>query len=707
MLEYNKDYVVRVVKKESGFSIDFREPEESHISEPKVDIISKDIDKIRFTTSEVNFRLYISKSGITDTGSIVSYTKINDNVYECISPIYGDVFIWIESNSKSNVQLITIEEPIKLELPSFKIKSVVFDGIEISTNNTKLQNIFVSHDTSGTKSVQYTTLTDGTLYFKSPFEGNIAIWIEDNNNVLSDIQYRDVSFFKEDMDVIIPPVLPNPDNTLTMTTTPFDSLRDYGTYTIENVNPTTDKKKQFELLNTYDYILTSFQNNGYYGMSSTYHQEYIIGTGEGDGKIRPRGYKTNPKSNMYDFHLKFPEFELPNGRLFVVQGGTDNDDSMLKRGVSFAENSSDPNKSFFFFGDGWLQSVGIPTQLDMSLPEHRDWVKNVNVNDMIVVFKSVLKDRRGYVMYNFEWLKSWAYSGVEFDKLKTFLNAIGRDKNYLLSLWAEPRITVNSPENYIHFYSDLWYKYENDLINTDVDLHNLSLSNGIPLHVDVNGLYETMDICHTGFYQYGLPETSHSMLIETLLAKKIYPKQKHVLTFWNDIESVGTLNSRNEEFEFYGLKKTMQIKARASNALAQTRAAWMTALGDGVDMWEHIFWKETKDEWYREINPHFDPIRFPSQRLDVVNWLASGVWGVSQHKDIIDASTKWEWLVNPVQSLKNKGVMCAVKRSADGKEALLLAVNEFAERGGLVEYDLGGFKFTTHLTFTTIERYKL
>ena len=191
-----------------------------------------------------------------------------------------------------------------------------------------------------------------------------------------------------------------------------------------------------------------------------------------------------------------------------------------------------------------------------------------------------------------------------------------------------------------------------------------------------------------------------------MLNKKFYPDTPSVWFFWDQQEAMQEWGTDTiDRLKTDGTPFTEQVKMVVFPSVMQTVGAWSYAFMDGGIMWnDHNSLGTNPDDygWSGRIHT-VDGQSMPDsygpgaqvnygQGFQNIDWYEAGKWAVSENKDILEASTPWEmveikpsgsttWRTGdatlPSEAMFDEAPFGALKRSADGREALLLLYDGF------------------------------
>jgi len=200
-----------------------------------------------------------------------------------------------------------------------------------------------------------------------------------------------------------------------------------------------------------------------------------------------------------------------------------------------------------------------------------------------------------------------------------------------------------------------------------------------------------------------------------------FNKEKTILAnTWFDQEfingfDIGRVKVDSEDGSYYA-----EVKPKVFPSVGYNWGVWSVALGDGIDVWsDPNYWTEEKRFWgwgakdmnWNELPNKHDEVlsRYPSQPIKVIDWIMSGVWAVSQNKDIVEHDSNWQFVTLPTKAFHEKSVMISYK--VKGNEALILALDGFCSPDEVKEHKLNikgkEYKIKTHGRYTSVVRMNL
>lgn len=459
----------------------------------------------------------------------------------------------------------------------------------------------------------------------------------------------------------------------------------------------------------------------------------VVSEGNKTYFFSPPGYIPDYTTPMFDFHLRFPEFALPAGKTVVMESGIGIRDSygtqfdtasgfsqlrfdrplhvaMLSRGVTHVKDLQDtrPQNTMKFLGDAWLLAVGYPADGYTPAPDHTQrviqWANSTPVQVVFDYWKLIhLQDPNGteyignvsYYLWDFEL--PWAWIIVTPNHFKQFMDLVYQEvelnfPNLQVSVWRKASL---KPLNFSPTYN--YFNVFNTVKNsnfTPQQLKDYMLSTPIAQANALriwDGLFDSPAVQQVSFYQSFLRsrENPAQLIFEYLINKKASPRSKVLLIYWSDIETVegGDFGTITKNITVNGNTRPINFKPRVGNSTMQTMGVWSVAFADGVDLWEIVAWNPDLREWlYRDpLYPVQNklPNGYPYIPIKNIDWFMRGVWAVSVNRDIIDASTQWNFVNNNAWVLhSNDEIQDPVigwKLSQSGSEALVI-ISDFSEK---------------------------
>lgn len=440
--------------------------------------------------------------------------------------------------------------------------------------------------------------------------------------------------------------------------------------------------------------------------------------------FRPPGYTTNPSINMYDFHIRFPLFSPPTGKIIAIQAvpfSQSEQAQMIQRGVTHVRDGVPNANKIKFWMDDWLNDVKDVNGQSIFLPPAYQGLESDRANfyEMLDPYQMAtqlyaqfqlnnLLDT-GYIFWNYERVNTWddrigtwgavqpRTEDVGKAKKRIFFEEFARLKSPSSKFvaWTQRPIKVNP--DWLSQSSNLaWDAVYNGTVTTLSQLDQIYATNNLSPRTFVNGdsSVAAMDIYHVGFYQIGVMDNIDFMykhVHEAFLNKKLSaPGKKTIGTLWIDNE---TLEGENDvtlttiTLNKYGETQQVPIKPVASISYMQTFATWMTAIADGFDVWEDRQFEESQNAWNRLKDPalRFQPPQYPTTTMKGIEWVMSSVWSLRQNDDILTANTQWTFPQSPYAIAKatTKTPLVAWKLNATGTRALVLVVDVYNDDLGL------------------------
>lgn len=437
--------------------------------------------------------------------------------------------------------------------------------------------------------------------------------------------------------------------------------------------------------------------------------------------IKPKGYKTDLSTNVFDFDVRFPDFTLPRGKIVVMQPTPKRERGVynyLKKGVSFVKDRND-DKGFVFVSDGWLIDLGCPYAYD-DRPDAKaifdKWCNEVDADKLLESFLSNVyypNRSKGYVMLNWEHVgHRWT---VRKDKIMRCLEYWATHEHTAkMALWTVSGIGMGRP-NFQGLNIDF-----SSMLTFDGSLSEFQKQYQNYVSIDFD-YAKFVEIGHIGGYMnypidYGI---IHHYLTELLLHRKFNKGKSLLWTFWVDQELINNFDLERVKVESTDGTYFAQVKPKVFPSVAFNVGVW-SILGDGLDCWsDPNYWTNDKrfwgwgaiDENGKDLPNKHDEIgaKYPSQPMKAVDWIMSGVYSMSVNKDIIEAPTEWQFITLPTKSFYDKSVMIAYKLK--GNEALVLALDAFGKIDGETNHSFSinnkNYELKTFGRFTSVVRLQL
>jgi hypothetical protein len=425
---------------------------------------------------------------------------------------------------------------------------------------------------------------------------------------------------------------------------------------------------------------------------------------------------------------------------------------MVACGATHVRRGVPNGNRIYFLNDDWLDGVKDVNFQDVYLPpayqglesDRQNFYNVMNPYQAAEHLVDVLNVRGvssvGYVFWNYERVFTWddrqGNWGVQQPragdsgkgKRQIFFEEFNRLKNPALNLaaWTQKPVTINTAWQQQNSKL-IWDAVYNGTATTYAQLDAVYAANSLKPRTFVNGNsgVAPLDIYHTGFYQIGhkyYVDFIYKHVMETYINKRLQAaSKKSIGTLWIDNETLASNDvlTENKPFTRFGETLNLNAKPVASFSYMQSFAAWMTAIGDGFDIWEYREFLEDKATWDRLKNPNneFQPPQFPNTSIKGVDWALSSVWALKQNEDILNANTQWVFPIDPftaaggVQGSGAKSALVAWKLNTAGNVALVLAMDAFNEDMGLKNLSviINGAARTVkiHHKFTSIVRINL
>lgn len=493
-------------------------------------------------------------------------------------------------------------------------------------------------------------------------------------------------------------------------------------------NKVPDNKSKIKGMNGYDFspIVANQKSLYEYG---AWNQGYVSIQGERSIWIedrakyflKPTGYKTNTSYHLMDFDLKFPDFTLPKGKIVIMQPTPKREIGVynyLKKGVSYVKNKND-SQGYVFVSDQWLIELGCPYAYDKS-PNAKaifdKWCEDVDSDKLLQSFISHVyapcKDY-GYVMLNWEHVGTrWT---VRKDKILRCLEYWQTHEHKAkMSLWTVSGISMGRP-----IFQGLGVDFS-PLLEFNGTLEEFQKRYWQNVGIDFS-YAKYVEVGHIGGYMNYPVEDGviHHYLFELLLHRKYNPNKLILSTIWFDQEPINNFDLERVKVESVDGTYFAQVKPKVFPSIAFNWGVW-SLVGDGLDCWsDPNYWTEDKRFWgwgAKDVNGNDLPIKgdevgakYPSQPMKNIDWMMSGVWAMSQNKDIIEYGSQWKFVTLPTKSYHEKSVLIAYK--IKGSEVLVLGFDGFCNPDEVKEhkFDINGkeYKIKTHGRYTSVVRMNL
>jgi len=618
---------------------------------------------------------------------------------------------------------------------ALKIVYLLFFSIGVFAQKTDILtadstgNVFVVFQKNDSVAVvfrgKHTAFTTDQIFAKNlsafdlKFEGFSKFKVKKNESDLGEIIYPP--------DIITPPDTTNPPSEETVAF-PIEVNYSNPRYWIESYtwSKVPSSKNIIKGMNGYDFApIVSNQNSKYeYG---EWNQQYIsIGqkdTWNDNGKyfLKPKGYKTDTKTHLWDFDLKFPDFSLPKGKIVVIQATPKREigvHNYLKKGVSYVKDKQG-SQGYTFVSDGWLIDLGCPPAYD-SRPNAKEifdnWCSEVDGDKLLQSFiNNVYYPNRynGYVMLNWEHVgHKW---NVRNDKIMRCLEYWqAHEHTAKMALWTVSGVSMGKP-----VFQGLGIDFSDALnFNGTIEEFRNKFGNNITVDDSYSKYVEISQV--GGYMNYPIDDgVVHHYLFEYLLNKKFYPNKQVLVTAWFDQELINTFDLGRVKVESVDGTYFAQVKPKTFPSITFNWGVW-SMLGDGIDLWsDPNYWTDDKRYWGwgavdingKELAMKHDEVgaKYPSQSMKSIDWLMAGVWSMSENKDIIEYSSEWKFITLPTKSYHEKSVLIAYK--IKGNEVLVLGFDGFCNPDEVKEhkFDINGkgYKIKTHGRFTSVMRMNL
>lgn len=396
--------------------------------------------------------------------------------------------------------------------------------------------------------------------------------------------------------------------------------------------------------------------------------------------FRPE-YEADNDSHLMDFDLKFPDFDIPSGKTTVLQAVPEREIQNVNyydKGITFGK-SGDRSRQYYFVGDDWLYDIGCPQAYSSGQKDFDEWLEVTSAQTILNAFKrriEPLKDY-GYIMLNWEAVANRAYGKNRYKLADCF--RWYRQQNYhaKLAAWNEAGFR----------FSRIAFEYDiqpNEYIGLSTfkgtaDQIRAKYPRASPQPLDYA---QQLDILQVGGYQ-NFPTNYaviHHYLIEYFVNKNLLPQKKVLATIWPTQELVGGWPLARRDYGSY----YCYIKPAVFPQTMFNWGVWTVAVGDGFDCWyDPVLLTNDKSKQgfgcFRYDNSPLNQSNpeYPHNPLKNVDDLMAGVWAVSEHKDIIEAETKWIFPTEIEVSFYEKALLTAYKLSRDGSEVLILALDNW------------------------------
>lgn len=484
-------------------------------------------------------------------------------------------------------------------------------------------------------------------------------------------------------------------------------------------------KSTIKNMNGYDFstlVANQLENIYKYG---AWNQDYISIPGndvwvENNATyfLKPKGYKTDTKTNLMDFDLRFPDFKPPSRKLVVMQPTPIRDMSVhnyLKKGVTHAKNKVG-EQGYLFVSDGWLIDLGCPPAYTTSQKDFDRWCNDVDSDKLLKSFiENVYYPAKdyGYVMLNWEHVgHRW---NVRRDKIIRCLEYWATHEHKAqMSLWTVSSVSMGKP---VFQGSNMDFS---DALSFTGSIEEFRKKFGSYISTD-DSYSRYVEIGQVGGYMnYPIDDgIIHHYLLELLLNKKFYPDRKIVSTVWFDQEFIDNFDLGRIKVESNEGTYFAQVKPKVFPSVAFNWGVW-SMVGDGIDCWsDPNYWSENKNLWgwgAKDSNGNDLPNKFgpngekyPAQPIKAIDWIMSGVWAMSENKDIIESKGEFEFVTLPTKSYFDKRVIIAYKKK--GNELLVLAMDGFCNADEVKEHSfyVGSkeYKIKTYGRYTSVARLKL
>lgn len=417
----------------------------------------------------------------------------------------------------------------------------------------------------------------------------------------------------------------------------------------------------------------------------------------------PKNYKRNPNSNLPQYDLTFPTYQLPNGKFSANNFSMDgrDDRKILNQGHSFVHSYNLPveNRAFYDY-DYWLYDVGCPQAYTVDNEEIAKWLDQVDEKALLNSFKKGFYEKfknHGYIVMNWEAIGG-ARSASFWKLQKCFDYWHSQKPKAKLAIWGKGGFWMNRLQTEGNNYEYYFTKAISN--NFPLQEYHKPITNENPMSED--GFYtNNADVIFIGGYlnyptNFGYVQ---HFLMQHIMNKKHFPKKKSVLSWWQNIEYVGDFQTTNYFFKDHkGQMVYTDTKPMVFPDAMHNAAVWAHAFCDGGDLWSAPFARMDDPRYLGATTEVYDlkgskqavsfkpntTSQYAIQNYQNIDRWEGGKWAISQSKDIIDANTEWKFAKLkkgnkvfdhsiPSYSLYQKTPLVAYKLSHDSKEVLLLA----------------------------------
>ena len=432
----------------------------------------------------------------------------------------------------------------------------------------------------------------------------------------------------------------------------------------------------------------------------------------------PPQYIFSGDSNVMQFDLLFPDFEIPAGNVCVLQPYPTRDNvnqNLLRKGCTYVKGTNVLSKKAAFVGDDFLIALGCPKPYTGDETAFNAWVPNTSgpsiLNSFISLVFNQYKDY-GYVFMNWEYVNTrWNVDRWKIDQCIEYWqtnNASGQILGWIQKAFGLGKDRLHSNQNPAALLRD--WKFSGSM-NDYLALPDLQ----------VNGSYPSTavhwDMLMVGEYQTTFYDTMylHHIIIEGHVNKKFFPTKKIISTLWYDYEPLEGHPASRQHFNQApnGTVRYEWCKAQTAPDVCQSYAVVSHFILDGGDVWDEYGNGFTENQQYWGLggitvdalgsfdlnnNPlpnNWEPgtgAHYPVQTMKNMDWYMAGVWAVAQLKDILDsgnpivyaehsADNGVTWATGdntlPCVTVFGSGIIAAYVMGTTGTQAALLVCNPF------------------------------
>jgi hypothetical protein len=496
-----------------------------------------------------------------------------------------------------------------------------------------------------------------------------------------------------------------------------------GTETPQNVRTKILKNIDFESMRGFDFTawVGYMKNNPIWEGGTFINQHFHIPAKTGQNRrswnegdvqyyFMPEEYVFDD-SNIPKF-LSFNDFSLPAGIVFFTQFKIKNvsQKTYLTKGCTHTSDLTAPLSQVATYDyDHWAYDLGCPEgNSPAALVEA--WLTNVNESALVSSFQNKFVNT----------FKNYAYAIMDYEaigsanvytagKLQACFNAwVNSNPTAKLGAWAikilgYSRVDIEGNNYPQQLTDDLNYT------GTYQQFRSARVPTPSPLKINADLYFQYFDVFYIGNYHnfptnYGFLEHGY---MELLMVKKFAPTKQVLFTYWHNIEYVST------DFPL----STIFFKKTDGTALKQgikpvtfphdmwNLGIWFfTEKNCGVDLWSEPYPRGASTDFYGDGKNTTRPFGevmpdsyeqttasiYASQNLKCVDWLFASAKRVSEHKDILESATEWQWTDFssdggvtwitgdnrlPSKGMYNKTAMCRIRYNTAGTEALVKIAN--------------------------------